>query len=466
MILQLPLCDPQYRSRSVYNPSSGGSTQYLYNLYPERVPNMPGKSAYVLIGTPGLNLLGTTANNLACRGAHKTGTGRVFSVHGAVLYETSGGTATSRGSISTTTGHVSMTDDGVCLTIADGTLGYTLTLASNTLASIPDANFPDNSVSVTAQDGYTIAAKKDTGEFYLSQLLDATDWTPIQFATAEYRADYLMGLASAAGQLYLLGAKSSEVHYNTGNPDFPFERINGAIFDIGCTSAATIAVLNSTVFFLGNAGAVWAFQGTTPKRISHPSLEEQIATHTVSTCFAFAYESEGHQFYVLTFPTNGATYVYDLSEEAWHQRGSDNSYWTVRAVIDGTAFSADNGKIASMPNNVSQEFGVSQARRVNVGPVQHGRKRLFHSRFRFDMDALLDSGTTLSQAVTLYQSDIGGLSFPVSYSKTKTITTLQRNQYEFHRLGSSAERWYRLEFTGAFRPIIKGAEVEITEGRF
>lgn len=479
--MQLPLCQPHYTSENAGAGLLGGGAQRMYNLYPVRVTDEPGKTRYNLITTPGLRTLATTANNLACRGAYFTSTGRLFSIHGAVLYEiASAGTATSRGSISTSSGNVSMTDNGIHLLIADGTLGYTLTLASNTLTSIADVNFPDASLSVTFQDGYIIAAKTGTGEFYLSALLDATDWTPATFATAEFRADNLMAVKSIGAQLYLIGEQTSEVHYNTGNASFPFERINGASFDVGTSQGETVAALNDSLFFLGNGsggrGSVWMIQGTSIKRVSTPAIENLMSRHTMSSSYGYCYQQDGHQFYVLCFPSNGFAYAFDITENAWHQRasGAGLSMYKARKIIGAFSSGAEypygfdiaNGNIYEVSGAYNLEDGTAALRSVGFGPVFTGRNRAFYKNLRMDMDTQADSIASMSVTVTLGVSDTGGATTTATYTDAKTIPTYNPAQFSFYRLGSSRERYFGISFSGPFRAALKGAEAEIEQGRF
>ena len=40
---------------------------------------------------------------------------------------------------------------------------------------------------------------------------------------------------------------------------------------------------------------------------------------------AYAYQEQGHTFYVLNFPTAGATWVWDVTTDVWHERGFWNA---------------------------------------------------------------------------------------------------------------------------------------------
>src|SRR6185295_7462746 len=57
-------------------------------------------------------------------------------------------------------------------------------------------------------------------------------------------------------------------------------------------------------------------------RVSNFAVEFAMEGYTtVSDANVFSYQEGGHTFYVLTFPTENVTWVYDLSTQQWHQRG-------------------------------------------------------------------------------------------------------------------------------------------------
>jgi hypothetical protein len=72
-------------------------------------------------------------------------------------------------------------------------------------------------------------------------------------------------------------------------------------------------------------GMVMRGTGLQAKRISTHAIEVQISQYAdISDAIGFAYQQQGHVFYVLTFPSanspRGATWVYDGSTEEWHER--------------------------------------------------------------------------------------------------------------------------------------------------
>jgi hypothetical protein len=110
-----------------------------------------------------------------------------------------------------------------------------------------------------------------------------------------------------------------------GGTDFPLQRIQGAFNEIGCVAAFSIAKLDNSLFWLGTdargQGIVYKANGYTGQRVSTHAIEYAIAQYgNISDALAYTYQQEGHGFYVLTFPSANATWVYDAATQAWHER--------------------------------------------------------------------------------------------------------------------------------------------------
>src|SRR5690606_10460484 len=103
--------------------------------------------------TPGLGLLLTIGNG-PIRGEYYSTNGKHFVVSANKLYYVSSAwVATELGTLTTSTGPVSMADNGVSLLAVDGANGYVVALSSNAFAQVTDPDFPAAS-QVTYQDGY------------------------------------------------------------------------------------------------------------------------------------------------------------------------------------------------------------------------------------------------------------------------------------------------------------------------
>src|ERR1700674_4948605 len=209
-----------YRSRTV-------SAQRRRNLYLEMQCD-PDQSSLVMYGTPG-RALWSAFGSAPTRGTRSvTITNYAYVVAGPQLFQidNSGG-ATVLGTLNTSSGRVSLSDNGLQLIIVDGTEGYIYTFATGVFAAIADANFPDNATSVTFLNGYFIVNKPGTGQFWWSALYDGTTWNGLQFATAESNPDDLVAVYSNQGVLYLFGQVTIEFWSASGDTAV-WRRIGGS----------------------------------------------------------------------------------------------------------------------------------------------------------------------------------------------------------------------------------------------
>jgi len=98
-------------------------------------------------------------------------------VFGNVLWkEANDGTKTNLGALVTSTGFVSMSDNGTQIMIVDGTEGYIFNTVTLVFAQITDVDFLGGN-TVTFQNGYFIVSVPDSAKFQISALSMASAFT-------------------------------------------------------------------------------------------------------------------------------------------------------------------------------------------------------------------------------------------------------------------------------------------------
>jgi hypothetical protein len=299
MTVKIPFATNSYQARSLPL-----SAQRLVNLYAEAAPQDSG-TPVVLYGTPGLTPFGTVGVG-PIRGMAVMGT-TLYVVSGDRLYSVnSAGSGTDLGKIAgrERTGEpVTMADNGTQLVVvnSDGKASVYDSDAA-TLAAITDADFGRAS-SVAYVDGYHIFSRRNSGQWFISDLLEATSYDALDFATAESRPDDLVRIFVSHREVWLFGTKSTEIWTNTGQADFPFSRISGAIIERGCAAAGSVARLDNSVFWVADDGVVYRATGYQPQRVSTHAIEHALDGYaTLADGLAFTYAQEGHHFYCLSFP--------------------------------------------------------------------------------------------------------------------------------------------------------------------
>ena len=450
------------------------SAQQCVNYFVEQLPP-DAKSPVVLYNTPGLKSF-VTAGPGPIRGMHRM-QGEAYVVSGPGLYGlTAGGTAAQLGSIAGV-GPVSMaSNDADQLCVVNGLQGYIYDLSTG-FAQISDPDFLAAS-AVTHQDGYFIFTHTDTAQFFISNLLNGLAYLATDIATAEGADDKLVAVKSNHREVWLFGEETIEIWFNSGNLDFPFDRLGGTFIERGCGAAHSIARFDNTLVWLGEDLIVYRANGYQPERISTHAIEEEIRKYaTTSDAIAFTYTDSGHKFYCLTFPSALATWVYDAATRLWHERDSRDSQgisigrWRANAYVRayGKHLIGDyaTGQIGELDMDTFVEYSnVLQA--LATGPsMAYDRKRVIHRRFELDVESGV--GTTSGQGsdpeIVLDYSDDGGRTFstrkpPRSIGKQGEY----KKRLRWNRMGQSRNRIYRVVTSDPVKRSIVAAHVELGLG--
>jgi len=451
--------------------------QRCINLYPEMNEVGRGKETEVaaLLSTPGLRLLLTLTGGV-CRGTYTASNGEVFAVGGTKLYRISSAwVATELGTLSTSAGPVSMKDNGLQLVVVDNPNGYVWTFATSVFAQITDTDWP-GAKQVTYQDGYFIILKPDSGKFYISNLNGVT-FELLEFATSEGNPDLLVGMVSDHRELWLFNERTTEVFFNSGNADFPFERVQGAFIEHGCAAGFSIAKLNNSTYWLGKDehghGIVYRATGYSPDRISTHAVELAIQGYAnISDAVAYVYQQEGHDFYVLNFPAANTTWVFDAKTGQWHERAflNDGNFERHRAnshaLAHGLHIVGDyaNGKIYELSTTTYSDDGAA-IRRQRVAPhISSGGKRVSYIEFLLDIETGvgLDGITQGTDPQCMLEfSDDGGHTW--SNEKWVSIGKIgnRHKRAKWTRLGVSRDRVFSVSFSDPVKITLIGADLEM-----
>ena len=370
--------------------------QRTVNLYPELDPT--GRSVAALYGTPGLELF-ATAGSGPVRGMWPFGTVNYVVSGGGFYAVNTSGVSTEIGSISTTTGPVSLSDNGTQIMVTDGVAGYIYDTSTGVFSQITDASFLGGDF-VIFQDGYFIVGPNGRQSFQISALYEGlADWSTLDTAAAESLPDLLLTLISNNRQLWLVGERTAEVYWNSGNSDFPFERIQGGTIEYGTCAPASLAKTDSSCFWLSRTqrgqGQVIRTMGFQPQIISSRALEYELSTYsTLADAIGWTYQQEGHDFYVLTFPTALKTWAYDLSikdpELAWHQResyGLGRHIANCHGFFNGKHYVGDyrNGNIYEWKTTTYLDDALPIVRYRQGRYISREGRCLFHDRFEIDI---------------------------------------------------------------------------------
>lgn len=472
-----------------YTPSSKIiSTTRSINLYPELVPE-GGDGQIALLNTPGTSLF-TQLSDSPGRGLW-AGDGRLFAAAGGTLFEIfQDGTVNNLGSINQGGGPVpvtpvTMVSNGNQLFIVSGAQGY----LANGVTIVPVVP----AVMGTCLDGYFIAQQPNSNQFNLSGLQDGTTWPPLSFASKEGAPDRLQALIANAELLWLFGTETTEIWYDSGATNFPLQRYPGAFIEAGIIAPFSLVKLDNSLFWLGGdqrgAGIVYRTQGFTPLRVSNHAVEYAIQNYpNIQNAVASSYQQQGHLFYRLDFspggtflgkPFLGATWVYDVSTNMWHERTylSNGNHYAHRgrfhAYTFGKHFVQDytNGNVyvqdlqAFSDNTAPGVF--DPIRKVRRSPhVNQNKDWMQYGSLEVQMEVgtAPATGQGSNPQMIMRYSDDGGF----TWSQEKIFSSFQIGNYlarvKWNRLGRSRDRVFEISCSDPIHIALIDAYLEAKQG--
>jgi len=264
------------------------------------------------------------------RGAHFMGN-YLYVVHGdqlkqldsdfasTTLTSSTNKLSTRRGAV--TMAHINNLTDGYQLMICDGTTGvayiYDTTDEEFTRITEADHEFYGGG-TVTSQDGYFISNRPGTNDFYISTNENGLEWDVTDVHSAEVKTSSISRVLSAFQNLWVFKENSTEQFYDSG-ADPVFQRSSIAMMEIGLAAIHSVAILDNAVAWLADDKTVRVSRGGDAQIVSTYHITRRIERMTtISDAVGFGFEVDNHTLYVLTFPQENTTLVYDFSNGIWY----------------------------------------------------------------------------------------------------------------------------------------------------
>lgn len=170
----------------------------------------------------------------------------------------------------------------------------------------------------------------DTPEKYDVFRVHTVEFADYGFITySEWCPDNTIALCSNGSKLYTFGERSWQVFSYNDDKNNPFSSPDNAAGNIGIKAPNSLAMLGNTVLWLGSSdigdNGVFMIKDTTITRISTQDIEREL-TQIINpeNAYSSIWQEHQHVFYSITFEDSKKTFVYDISENAWHYRASYN----------------------------------------------------------------------------------------------------------------------------------------------
>jgi len=442
-------------------------------MYPESYKDGKTKVVTSLRTTPGTLLTATQSSGAnKMRALYQSSTEQFFGVRGngvseydTAFSETSRFTLTT-GAFEDDATIVQMADNGVQMLVVDGsTSGYTYNLSTNTATVISDVDFPA-ATHCAIIDGFYIVNKPNSTLCLYSAVDDPTTWSSLSTLSKEGSSDYVNSLIVSNRRIWVFGKQSYEVFYNTGDSNNQFLRMEGTYHQIGNQAPSSLAQDGKSIFWLGsNAqgfGQIYrsiegGFDGIP---ISTKPLETAIHGYTSTTdAVGYCYQQEGNSFYVLTFPTDNKTWVYDTENGMWHERSYRNPVTgvderhrgRVQGFFNGKNYLGDydNGNIYEISTTTYTDNGDPIIRKRVSPVIWNALDRVFYTSFQLDIEVGvgLVTGQGSDPKVMLRWSDDAGRNWSIERQLSAGKIGEYLTRVKQNRLGSSRARVFEITYS-------------------
>jgi hypothetical protein len=399
------------------------------------------RSAFYLTSSPGLKRFSTLGTGLyTTRGLMQMG-GVLYAVNGTSLYRVDQfGVETSLGTVAGSL-PVTIAKIGRELVICADTLSYVWNAQTSTFSTITDPDFYVAD-AVTAQNQRVIFNRRGTGQFFWSDTLAATVYDGLNLQTAEANDDNLVAPFAAYDDLWLFGQETIEVAREA--VDGFYDRISGAVLDVGLASKMAVTRLGNAVYWLGHDGVVYGAAGYSPQPISTFAISDEIASLSrITDAIMWGYSTNGHKYIVLTFPFAQRTFVYDVGVGSWHERSSygvgqwrglNYAYCYGKHIVGAL----NEGGLYEIRRDVYDEDGTEIRRIIDMGFIADGVNSFTIDRVELVLDTGLGgtaTGTDTDPIVSLSWSNDGGRTFSTPLQASAGLLGNYQQKVVWRRLG-------------------------------
>lgn len=326
---------------------------------------------------------------------------------------------------------------------------------------------------ITFLDSRFVWTVPNSGRIQWSQLLSIkTD--ALSYATAEAKSDNLVRTVSCNGQLWLIGEKTTEIWNSTGSADLPYQRMSGAYIPTGCVAKDSVCQFGGSLIWLsqtdhGQAQIVMS-QGYQTARISNHAIETEISSYSkVDDAYSFAYQQNGHAFFVISFPSAKKTWCYDAVTQMWHERAwynqetflSEHHRANTHCFFNGEHIvgDRDNGLIYRLCDDTQTDNGVMILRERTTPVINpHSQRMIFDE---LELKLQVGQNNNSKPLIMLDWSNDGSRTWSSVFEQDLGAIGEFEKRVIFRRLGQSFNRVFRLRMSDAANLVILGAKARI-----
>ena len=244
-------------------------------------------------------------------------------------------------------------------------------------AALTQVTDPDlgNVVDLTWVDGYFMTTD---GEFLvITELNDPTSIDPLKYGSSEIDPDPVTALLKVRNEVQALNRYTIESFRNVGGTGFPFQRIEGAQIQKGCTGPDACCTYMDAIAFLGSGRneqcSIYIGQNGGTVRVSSNAIDAMLEEYTEEQLSKAVLETRNDRGNMLLFVhLPDRTLVYDQAvsavaqDYAWHVLSSGaQEYSRYLGIFFVYAYDRWNigdpttGRIGYLDSSLGSHWGVA-----------------------------------------------------------------------------------------------------------
>jgi hypothetical protein len=383
----------------------------------------------------------------------------VFAVYGNDLYENAVGLI---GTMSTTPGQSDpeIADNGYEAIVCTGDRLYKKSFSTGGVSRIYFNNgstYDIPACSVTFIDGYFVAAVNHSADnedgVYVSALYNGSSWGILDYAKAEFSSDRVIKVAACNGLLYVFGTTSTEIWQNVGDPNYPFQPVQGAKYTFGLHCRNSLVIINGSIYgyFRNQNGeyGIYRINGLQFDIISTPDMSAYLNSQEVifqTRHCGITYSIGGNNFYQITFRNSGIpvrSFLYNDVSGSWSRTKSGSQTFHIGGrsfSFAGYQYITDNryatNKVYTLSPDSYRDDQTANTRELIGNHIFLPDRGAFTVRaMSLDMEHGVN---TNPMTVYLSLSRDGGHTFGEEYSDTSASSEYTRF-FQYNRLGKGRD---------------------------
>ncbi len=335
-------------------------------------------------------------------------------------------------------------------------------------------------------DNYFVYNRPESQQFGASGVLSPISGST-SFSSKDGSPDDLVALIVDHREVYLMGEASSEVWTDVGAVPFPFQRIPGTSTQHGIAAKFSLARFGDSFAYVSRnsrgQAQIMQMKGYVPTRISNHAVENSLTNQFIDNAIAWTYQLEGHECYVVSFPSLELTWVYDLASGMWHKwLYTENSGTYTRhrgnccAVFQGLVLVGDyeDGSIYSLDklNYTDNGQHIRRLRRAPHLVADFQRQYFDELQIQFQPGVGL-TGITVPindavdganpQAMLRWSND-GGSTWSSEHWTSIGLVGKYKNRAIWRRLGMARDRVFEVVVSDPINAVIISANLKASVG--